>query len=76
MEHIDHDYRYISTQVIQIPSKIKNNAKRGATVDTLIVSIPVCKESAGSHFQNLIWILTTANAGYMVAVATTSLLTK
>ena len=28
MEHIDHDY--LSTQVIQIPSKSKTNAKRGA----------------------------------------------
>ena len=28
MEHIDHDY--LSTQVIQIPYKSKNNAKPGA----------------------------------------------
>ena len=36
MEHIDHDY--LSTQVIQIPSKSKTNAKRGAKPITRLMT--------------------------------------
>ena len=75
MEHIDHNY--ISKKVIKFHLKVKLMLSEEqlsivvmgcatVTVDTPIASI--CKESAGSHFQNLIWILTSANAGYMLAV--------
>ena len=36
VEHIDHDY--LSTQVIQIPSKSKTNAKRGAKPITSLMT--------------------------------------
>ena len=36
MKHIDHDY--LSTQVIQIPSKSKTNAKRGVKPITRLMT--------------------------------------